>query len=285
MLETPNNEVKLKTLFSILISTLFISVNSYSQAEIRMIAHDLHQGQLLVDLEIKATDAPFMLSSHNLRIYYNTQVASLSAFYSALPEEMYDDIVMSELIQNTDASIVNDLDYDEDLGFLNLSTEHNAADGSGVEVSEEWLKLGTIVFQGNGDIKSMQATWARERATGAYATAYVEITEWKENNTSEKIVINEFKDLTWQRSDFEKPSPEFSIGPNPCADFVIVTHQWTAPSAYELCNIQGIVLQSGSLNPTQQKIDLSQYTAGTYIVRLRAEDIVQNFLVEKVDYN
>lgn len=277
--------MKLKTLFSILISTLFISVNSFSQAEIRMIAHDLHQGQLLVDLEIKATDAPFVLSSHNLRIYYNTQVASLSAFYSALPDEMYDDIVMASINENTDASIVSDLDYDKDLGFINLSTLHKSNNGSGIEVSKKWIKIGSLIFQGSGDIKSMQATWARERATGAYATAYVEITEWKENNTSEKVVINEFKDLTWQRSDFEKPSPEFSIGPNPSADFVIVTHQWTEPSSYELCNIQGIVLQSGSLNPTQQKIDLSQYSAGTYIVRLRAEDIVQNYLIEKVDYN
>lgn len=275
----------MKILLSLLITILSLIGKVYAQAEVRMIAHDLHLGQLIVDLEIRATDEPFLLSSHNLRIYYNSQVARLSAFYSTLPGDMYDDIVIASLDQNTDASIISDLDYDRDLGFINLSTLHNFSNGSGVEVSNKWIKVGSLVFEGTADIRSMQATWARENATGAYATAYVEITEWKENNISEKVEVSEYKDLTWQRSDFSKSSPELSIGPNPSADYVIVKHEWAETASYELCNIQGLVLQSGALNQTEHKIDLSQYMAGTYIVRFSAEGVVHNHIVEKVDFN
>jgi len=274
----------MKIFFTIAFSIFIGFVDGFSQAAVRMIANEVHQGQLIVDLEMRATDEAFTLSNHNLRIYYNTEMAKLSSFYSALPTDIFDDIEISEMKQNIAASIVQKLSYDRDLGFVNLKTSHNPSSDQELKITAEWVKIGSLVFTGSGNLNQMEATWARPNITADYATAYVEITQW-ENGQSSEVVVEQYEDLVWSGKGSLEYAPLLTIGPNPSADYVMVAHKLASNTTFELLSIQGLLLQKGILGPMKHKIDLSSYIAGTYIIRLQSANRNYNQLIEKVDFN
>lgn len=76
---------------------------------------------------------------------------------------------------------------------------------------------------------------------------------------------------------------DISVYPNPTADNVTVSFGNTVTDvSYELYSIDGRLLQKGRVAGAEQSIDMQQYAAGSYVLRVMAGKAQNNYKIVKM---
>ena len=203
----------MKRLLLILSFFLFLGISLKGQAifdlQLKLLALDSINNFIHFELLLQnKKDETCGLAGQNYRLFYNSASLSFDSGASLLGDD-YQRFTLIQDIQNTNASGVNGfLAFEEHLGFLNFSIDLvNIMDG-GVFLSKEkeWVSIAQLSFQlkkKSAINDCLELIWGRENYTDAYATSFVEISEWVSPNNTRAAKIDTFQD--WM-SDNCKPS-------------------------------------------------------------------------------
>jgi hypothetical protein len=256
----------MKTLITIL-NLLIVSLAFASDVEIRFANTQYDMEKMYVDVEIKSTNGSFILGSQNLRVYYNTDAVALNdgLSKSTLSREMYSELNVVNKFEKVNADEVNQLSFDNDLGFANLTIELEDMLNGGSSVNGEWSKVAVLVFDVINEDQTAQLVWAREGKGDAYATAFVEMAEWVAPNRIITRDVNEFHDLSVEISLSESDNElSIEIGPNPSSDYVMISLN-KSNSDLMIVDLKGKVVKEMKLSAGQTRIDIQSMSAGSYI--------------------
>lgn len=132
------------------------------------------------------------LAGQNYRIYYDAALAAWQSGVSTLGSN-YQDFSLIQDIQDVDASATNsNLTFEGTLGFLNYTMDLNDPSVGGVNLPADgsWLTTSQLCFTLEDALLDnpstcLEAIWARDTLTAAYATSFVEVSEWIEPNNTQ----------------------------------------------------------------------------------------------------
>ena len=200
-----------------------------SVVDIRLSHNSLNKvdQSLYVNIDVRLDNADqLVLAGQNYRIYYPSNILHLDqeGSKSQLSPNQYSDLRFSELIENVEAQGHGKIKFDNDLGFANFSVEllDNEKGGSPVSGHDGWVTLATLKFTIIDEFEEVSMVWGREGLSASYATAFVEMAEWKAPQQTATVDIDEYIDfkLAISSFDIEGESYEVTIGPNPSSDFI-----------------------------------------------------------------
>lgn len=253
----------INTLFAALLTTFAFA----GDVQIRFNNTEFDTDKMYVDVEIKSENGTFILGSQNLRTYYNTDALSLNdgLSKSTLSREMYSELNVVSKFEKINADDVNQLAFDNDLGFANFTIELDDMVNGGVSVNGEWTKVAVLVFNVIDADKTANLVWAREGNSDAYATAFVEMAEWVSPNRIVTKNVEEFHDLS-DNIELNIGSEELSIeiGPNPTTDYVMI-NQNKIDTDLVIVDLKGHVVKEIRLTEGQTRIDLQSLSSGSYV--------------------
>ena len=251
----------------IILSLLFSTTIFASQADIRFANIRYDMNTMYVDIEMKATNGSFVLGSQNLRVYYNTNALKLNTEYvkSSLTLERYSALKIVEQYENINADDVNQLKFDNNLGFVNISIELLDMIHGGERINSDWSAIAVLAFDIVDTKKPAELVWAREGRSNEYATAFVEVSEWVSPNSTKMKEVNEYTDFN-TLINLTKDNGELNIqiGPNPTTDFVNVNSN-SDQTTLSIVNMTGKVVKEAELVNGQNKIDMMTLSPGSYI--------------------
>ncbi len=138
------------------------------------------------DVQLSSTDGnSWALGGQNYRLYYDATLGDYQSGISLLGTTDYNGYTLIQDIPNSDASGTGNLAFESNLSFLNYTIDlHNTtsggiylpADGSWVTTSQLCFQLTNAVT--DDPATCFEAIWARMDTSAAYATSFVEVTEW-----------------------------------------------------------------------------------------------------------
>ncbi len=165
------------------------------------------------------------------------------------------------------------------MGFANFYVELLDVKKGGMTLGKNdgWVKLATLKFDLIQGVQPLQIVWGRENKSAEYATAFVEIAEWQQNQRTRAVEITSYIDY-----DFAPESGSLDegvlvkIGPNPSTDLVHISFDKSIASNVEV-NIQTIsgqriksfILPSGIQN---HNVDVSELRSASYLMMLLNSD-------------
>ena len=286
----PNNRIEKQTMRNLaatsaqlisIISFLFIATTvSANEIELRFSEAQYNESkqELYVNVEVAYTQAgQISLAGQNYRFFYSSDVLALDAqaTKSFLPSSSYSAVSVDNHKSGIKADKVNQLSFDNDLGFANFSIELQDVKNGGLEITEAdgWVTVARLKF----DVKEVGAgydiVWGREGVSDLYATAFVEMGEWVAASKVDKVTVSYYGDLRSEdRIETEALIAVVMVGPNPTADFINVTME------RELSNDAMIILRDASGRTVQTKViaegsissrvDLSQLNSASYVLEM-----------------
>lgn len=253
----------INTLLAALVTTFAFA----SDVQIRFNNTEFDTDKMYVDVEIKSENGTFILGSQNLRTYYNTDALQLNdgLSKSTLSREYYSELNVVSKFEKINADDVNQLSFDNDLGFANLTIELDDMINGGVSVNGEWTKVAVLVFNVIDANKTANLVWAREGNGDAYATAFVEMAEWVAPNRIVTKEVEEFHDLS-DNIELNVATEQLSIeiGPNPTTDYVMINQNKTNTDLV-IVDLKGHVVKEISLTEGQTRIDIQSLSSGSYV--------------------
>ncbi len=260
----------MKTLVTTLFAVLVLNFCFASDVEIRFANEEVSMERLYVDVEIRAKSGSFNLGTQNLRAYYNTSAIQLNngLSKSSLSTEAYNKLKVVSKFEAVNADDVNQLNFDNNMGFVNFTIELADMQKGGVTVAGEWTSVATLVFDIQDHDTDAHLVWAREGKSDAYATAFVEMAEWIAPNTIRTKEVEEYHDLSKSMSDELEGALDIQIGPNPTTDYVMINQNKTN-TTLAIVNMSGKVMMETALTQNDNKIDLQNLNAGQYIFYVR----------------
>lgn len=270
---------KLTTIFLLtfqLLATIAISQNGVA---FRLIENDysIDSDKVTVDIQIKATEDNFVLADQYYRFYYDSKNMTIDEFSaeSFLPGELYYDVEVIESIEGFNASEIGALDYDANLGFVNLFIELSdlVTGGAVINTRDGWVTVASVDFAIENTEIPVVATWARENKTNQYASAYSLISEWVQPQLVETVSGEGFEDLfaTPNKSNVAEVI-DIQVGPNPTADFIKISSnlQFESEATVTLRNLNGVKMLTQVVGGQNQAIvSLNDFTSGTYLVEVQ----------------
>ena len=245
---------------------LFAIVSTYATSivDVRLSqqSYDKSQEALYVNIEVRVDNADqLILAGQNYRIYYPTETLSLNqeGSKSQLSPKKYSNIKWASVLEHVSAQGEGLIDFDEDLGFANFSVEllDNQKGGEKLSDADGWMTIATLKFDVIDSFEEVSMLWGRESLSADYATAFVQIAEWKAPLVTSEVEIDEYIDFNLSINAFsiDGTAYELNIGPNPTADFVeLRTDQALAANAQVI-----IRDMSGKLLRTEQLLKGSSY--------------------------
>ena len=266
------------------LAMLFVVGLYGSDVEIRFeeASYNAERNELYVDVQVKsAQQSSIILAGQNYRFYYNSEVLSLdaSASESNLSGSSYSQLRFENNLEGIEADHVNQLIFDDNLGFANFSIDLTNTERGGVAIgNEQWTTVATLMFRVKDKDGRYDLVWGRNGVTDLYATAFVEIGEWTEANLIDKVRIVKYIDLS---SEFKSTAQatgirSIQVGPNPTADFLDVAFDKELQQDHYLVvrDLTGRTLvqdkiQRGSIS---RKVDLSQLIASSYLLEIISAD-------------
>ena len=239
--------------------------------------YDASTNKMLVNVQIEYDQAGSInLASQNYRFFYDSDALELRTEDSRLLlNQNYSDLKWETTMANMDADHVNQLDFDGDLGFANFSIALlNNIDGSQKLTSDDgWVSVAQLVFEVKDEAENYTVVWGRQDVTDLYATAFVEIGEWKDQGTVELLDVRFFGDLNIEKEELlAQTNIQYSIGPNPTSDFLQL--QLQTPLRHDAKIIIQDISGQTHINTTlsagmsSDVIDLSDLASATYILRV-----------------
>ena len=251
---------------------LSLSANSDVQLRLQPNIYDPSSNSVYVNVEIKYDGAgEFILADQNYRIYFDASSLQFDSKYSNsnLPNDLYSDIQIHELIENASADMVNQLEFDKNLGFLNFSIElsNDFAGGIKIKPLHGWKRVAILRFQLAPNQDPAEIVWSREGATNKYATAFVQIMEWLGPNRTTLTDISEFIDTSVADHRAAQIS-QVVLAPNPAIDFVNVTLDVQVLDQVDIkissAVGQSVIESTMARGSTVLQIPLNELTVGTY---------------------
>lgn len=238
--------------------------------------YDEHTQTLYVNVELRYSGhGQLYLADQNYRLYYDSELLSLkeNESRSDLPQDLYSNLQFMEIFEGLEANNVNQLAFDAHLGFINFNIDlHNAAYG-GLAIREEdkWQRVAVLNFKVSDEEQLSEIVWSQTGVTDEYATAFVEIMEWKGPNDTAPVKVNKLIDASFNK---ETASGDVSLtlAPNPTTDFVKLSFEEAIKQDYEVAvydvtgrKVKRTVAFKGAASINMAVADLS---AGNYLVEL-----------------
>ena len=189
--------------------------------------YDQSSNSLYIDVDIQYDGyGKLVLADQNYRMYFDSDNLHLdqSESFSDLPQDLYSDISIKEVYEGVLVEGVNQLDFDQNLGFINFSIDLLDNVDGGIQLSKKdgWQRVAVLKFKVKDTEDVSQIVWSRMGSTEDYATAFVEIMEWIAPNATEHVDINDSENLEFLSEKNTDSTLEIKVGPNPATDFVIV---------------------------------------------------------------
>ena len=245
---------------------------------------DANNQELYVDVQVRNTEnGRITLAGQNYRFYYDSEVLELDtdASDSNLPVGTYGEVTFEDHMSGVDADHVNQLSFDDNLGFANFSIELLDPRKGGVALTKGrgWMTIATLKFEVKKENAAYDVVWGREGVSELYATAFVEMGQWVSANKLDKLNIVTYGDLSFTpEADAISGVQETTVkvGPNPASDFVEVSFAKTieTQAAIIIRDLSGKqmkqeVIRNGS---SSARIDISDLVATTYFVEVYNSD-------------
>jgi len=167
---------------------------------------DCEKNEVCYFVQIRsANENSWMLAGQNYRVFYDASRATykVGSGISQLPPNDYAPFTLTTNVPGTDASAFNGLlPFDKTLGFLNYSIDlmDLASGGIALDASGEWINTTMLCFNVtdetiNNANECINLIWARPGLTDAYATAFVEVSEWTGQNSTINAETDVYDDL------------------------------------------------------------------------------------------
>ncbi|HRP42963.1 MAG TPA: hypothetical protein PLM26_12530, partial [Saprospiraceae bacterium] len=134
------------------------------------------------------------LAGQNYRIYWDAEVASFMSGMSVLPVPMYTSYTQVQLLENQNASGYGLLPFEDHLSFINYTMDLTDLNSGGIVLpAGVWTTTSKLCFTGTQELFDnpnvcMDVVFARPGLTDGYATAFMEVAEWK--NPTKLIKMN-----------------------------------------------------------------------------------------------
>ena len=260
---------------------LMCCVQSYASSVVQVRFNDVlfnaATSELTVDIEILNEESSFfILGSQNYRLFYDSKQLLLNRkkSVSELPDVYYDDIQIVDNVSGVNAKAVSDLLYDADLGFLNfnINLKDNTKGGIRISGSDGWIKIASLSFKVIDPSIPSRATWARKDITQKYASAFVELAEWKGPQKIESISISSYHDLHFVLDKQLTPVMEVTMVPNPVRETLKVSLSIPASTDLTLLITDASGRQVGThvilYNSNETLVEVNEYPAGLYSITL-----------------
>ncbi len=267
------------TLFVVLFACFSAYATSIVDVRLSQQSYDKSQEALYVNIEVRVDNAEqLILAGQNYRIYYPSETLSLNqkGSKSQLSPKKYSNIQWASVLEHVSAQGKGLIDFDEDLGFANFSVEllDNQKGGEKLNDADGWLTIATLKFDVIDSFEEVSMLWGREGLSADYATAFVQIAEWKAPLVTSAVEIDEYIDFNLALDAFsiDGLAYELSVGPNPTSDFIeLRTDQALADNAQVIIRDMG-----GKLLRTQQllkgssyySIDMSDMQSASYMLEI-----------------
>jgi len=241
--------------------------------------YDDQNNQLYVSVEISYDGhGVFQLADQNYRLYYDSQLLSLvkDMSRSDLPMDLYSPINFLESFEQLQADNVNQLEFDDNLGFINFSIDLNDNTGGGLSIRKDdnWETIAVLNFEVLDNSALSQIVWSQSERTSGYATAYVEIMEWKAPNETKPVEIQEYIDANFIKKDHSSLS--FEVYPNPASEYVIVSldRGLTDNASLIVMDAAGKKVKDIKTHIGEEKVNLpiSDLMIGTYMIELISDN-------------
>lgn len=240
--------------------------------------YDENKQELFVDVEVQYTqNGELVLAGQNYRFFYSSEVLELDAAStkSLLSEEAYGKISIDNHKSGIKADKVNQLSFDDNLGFANFSIDLRDVKNGGKTITsaDGWVTVARLKFDVKEAGAAYDLVWGREDATDLYATAFVEVAEWTSTNSLEAVAVTYYGDLSSEDAQsVEATIEDVTVGPNPTADFVNVTldRELRDTAIITLRDMTGkqvrsSVMTEGAISTT---IDLSDLGSASYVLEM-----------------
>ena len=267
-----------KNLFTLAAALLIFGTLTASEIEIRFEKAQYLESnkELFIEVQVRNTsEAEINLAGQNYRFFYDSEVLTLDTekSESALPSDAYTGITFENHQKGIKADKVNQISFDDNLGFANFSIDlHNLKDG-GIALSKDaWTTVAILKFQVEAESVAYDLVWGRDGATDKYATAFVEMQEWVSSKVLNKIDVTLYGDLSSKEESVKEVKLQAKIGPNPTSDYVHITldNALAGDATVIVRDVTGKVVKSESMNSGDiaAQINLSDITPATYLLEL-----------------
>lgn len=265
---------------AIFLSFLFVESLIARSVDIKFQAVESKTSNILeVEVLVKNNDrSSLILAGQNIRVYYNSSAIRLNASNSAslLPTDRYSKIEFSHIAENMNADEVNQLAFDNNMGFVSFSINLEDLKNGGISMNNNngWVAIARLQFTVKSQ-EAFQLVFGRDGKTDKYATAFVEMAEWVAPYKTEGLEVNEITDLdlTKPASDLTDEEISVTIGPNPSSDYIqIRLNERSSSDLYiSVRDLNGRIAKTQLLPKGQNDaiVSLSELSAANYIVQLR----------------
>ena len=238
--------------------------------------YDPSSNSVYVDVELKYDgNHAFVLADQNYRLYFDAASLTFDAkkSKSTLPKSLYSNIDIHEIVQGASAGTVDQLEFDEHLGFLNFSINLNSDYSGGVRLkrNEEWKRIAVLRFELEPNQDPAGIVWSRDGFTNKYATAFVQILQWHAPYKTSLAKVSEFYDTSV--ADNRAPRiGNITLAPNPAIEFVNIKldNQAVADVNIRILDVVGkpMISETLSRGAINSSIAVDQLAAGTYNVEI-----------------
>jgi hypothetical protein len=244
--------------------------------------YDANASKVYVNVEVRYNEAgELSLGSQNYRFYYDSETLDLrSEETTQRLSNNYGQITFEESHKGLNVDEVNQLSFDDNLGFANFSIPliNNKEGGKVLSKQASWVSVATLVFDVLKTSASYEVVWGRDGVTDLYATAFVQVGAWRSQRVEETIAVNLFEDLSIAQSELDALGSKMkvSVGPNPTVDFVTVNLENSLLEDAQLIvtDYSGRVMMNQMMvaGATSSTIQLGNMTSGAYILQLRNDN-------------
>lgn len=218
-----SKSVEMKTpILTVCLCMLFLHcIYADSSVDLRIVTnfYEPETQSLYVDVEVQYTgEGELVLADQNYRIYYDAGNLKMDTkeSRSELPANLYSPIKFLEIIEGVEVDDIGNLTFDNNLGFLNFSIDliDDINGGVHIEKASEWTRIAVLKFHVENRVNSSQIVWSEPGKTDEYATAYVQMMEWKGPNFTKPVKVDKHINLDFGEQGISY-DPGISIGPNP----------------------------------------------------------------------
>ena len=163
---------------------------------------DIPSNEVCYNVELKSSDEKnWNLAGQNYRLYYDASELAFKSGKSLLGSD-YQSFTLVQNVQEVDASNAGGcLGFDSNIGFLNYAIDLLNPSKAGLLLpsGESWLSTTQLCFNIKLEIpntsKTFDLVWARADLTNAYATSFVEVSQWLSANQTTSAVGQYYFDI------------------------------------------------------------------------------------------
>jgi len=253
-------------------------------------------GQACYEVQLASADATDLnLAGQNYRMYYDAEKLKYNPDHSSilLPKEKYTNLVIKDNVQDIDASGAGVLSFDNHLSFLNIGNDLKDELSGGIilPASGEWMSTANICFDVLDGTNNTTANsdygvfWARPELTKSYATAYVEVAEWKAPNVTVPAKAAIYFDQEINTSTDEQLWGDVpNVYPNPTQDKVFIDYAGAEELLVQVYSVNGQLLLEDKFpaNTAQHTIRLGNFANGIYQLKLSNDTKILVKRIERI---